>query len=117
MICPVPLVSYMGVEPKIGVVGKPPYHPFVHRVFHEIHTPSILGVFPLFLETPMYNPFTIDFQRFLLLDFVFRDILIRPKKSESDKWKMDAEATHILQGWAPEIIINSMVVSGSPKRW
>ena len=31
--------------------GKPPNHPFVHRVFH--YKPSILGVFPLFLETPI----------------------------------------------------------------
>ena len=42
----------MGVEPKIGVV-TPPKHPFIHRVFHEIN-PSILGVLPLFLETPMW---------------------------------------------------------------
>ena len=32
-------------------VENPPNHPFVHRVFH--YKPSILGVFPLFLETPM----------------------------------------------------------------
>ena len=38
----------MWVFPKIVV---PPNHPFVHRVFH--YKPSILGVFPLFLETPI----------------------------------------------------------------
>ena len=31
-------VNYMGVEPKI-VFFSPPNHPFVHRVFHEIHHP------------------------------------------------------------------------------
>ena len=41
----------LGVNPKIG--GKPPNHPFVHRVFHEINHP-FWRVFPLFLETPIY---------------------------------------------------------------
>ena len=45
------------VFPKIGV---PPNHPFVHRVFH--YKPSILGFFPLFLETSIYfglSPFPV----------------------------------------------------------
>ena len=37
--------------PKIGVF--PPNHPFVNRVFH--YKPSILGVFPLFLETTLVD--------------------------------------------------------------
>ena len=38
--------------PKI--VGKiPPNHPIVYRVFHYFHH-LFLGVFPLFLETPIY---------------------------------------------------------------
>ena len=41
------LRSNMGVEPKIGV-GYPQNHPFVHRGF-PLFSPSILGVFPLFL--------------------------------------------------------------------
>ena len=40
----------MGVNPKIGV--GPPKHPFVHRVWNHCK-PSILEVFPLFLETPI----------------------------------------------------------------
>ena len=44
--------EYMGVEPK-NRGKKPLNHPFVHRVFHYI--PSILGVFPLFLETPTWR--------------------------------------------------------------
>ena len=36
--------------PKI--VGFPPNHPCFNRVFHDVH-PSILGVFPLLLETPI----------------------------------------------------------------
>ncbi len=53
----------MGVEPKIGV--GPPNHPFVHRVFQ--YKPPILGVFPLFLETPECctkpKPIIRNFQR------------------------------------------------------
>ena len=41
---------YMDVEAKIGVQGKPPNHPFVHRVFH--YKPSILGT-PIFGNTHM----------------------------------------------------------------
>ncbi len=40
----------MWVFPKIMV---PPNHPLKNRVFH--YKPSILGVFPLFLETPMWE--------------------------------------------------------------
>ena len=49
-----PLVP--GEIPSIWVFPKimvPPNHPFVHRVFHH-NKPSILGVFTLFLETPIY---------------------------------------------------------------
>ena len=35
---------------KIGFL--PPNHAFVHRVWNH-YKPSILGVFPLFLETPI----------------------------------------------------------------
>ena len=40
--------SHLGVNPRIGVVKPPPNHPFVHRGF-PLFSPSILGVFPLFL--------------------------------------------------------------------
>ena len=39
-----------GCFPKI--VGFPPNHPFFHRVFFPLFSPSILGETPLFLETP-----------------------------------------------------------------
>ena len=38
----------MGVSKNME---KDPNHPFVHRVFQ--YKPSILGVFPLFLEIPL----------------------------------------------------------------
>ena len=41
------LVWYMGVNPKI--MGNPPNHPFVHRVFHEINHPFWGVLPPLFL--------------------------------------------------------------------
>ena len=41
-----------GVEPEIGVGNYPPNHPFVHRGLEPLFSPSILVVFPLFLETP-----------------------------------------------------------------
>ena len=42
-------VLHVGVDPKI--MGKPPNHPFVHRVFHDFHYP-FWGFSP-YLETPM----------------------------------------------------------------
>ena len=54
--------AYLGIH-NMGVsknMGKPPNHPFVHRVFP--YKPSILGVFPLFLETP--NMITVGFLGF-----------------------------------------------------
>ncbi len=46
--------SYECEEPKIGVVKHPPNHEFVHRVF-RLFSPSILGVFPLFLVQHPYE--------------------------------------------------------------
>ena len=43
---------YMDVSENSGCC-YPPNHPFVHRVFHY-KSSSILGVFPLFLETPIF---------------------------------------------------------------
>ena len=43
----------MGVEPKIGVVLLPQIIHF-NRVLNH-YKPSILGFFPLFLETPIYS--------------------------------------------------------------
>ena len=46
----------MGVEPKIRVFN-PPNHPFVHRVFISLFSPSILGIksTPIFGSTPIYT--------------------------------------------------------------
>ena len=41
---------HLGVSKNMG---KPPNHPFVHRVFH--YKPSILGEKTLFLETPIWG--------------------------------------------------------------
>ena len=45
---------HVGVEPKI-VGGKLPKSSHLFIEFGTIITPSILGFFPLFLETPMLN--------------------------------------------------------------
>ena len=46
---------YMWVFPKIVVVFAPNHHPLNNRGF-PLFSPSILEVFPLFLETPIYSP-------------------------------------------------------------
>ena len=45
----IPIIQYMGVSKKMG---KPPNHPFVHRVFHYFHHP-FWGVYhPYFWKHP-----------------------------------------------------------------
>ena len=59
----------LGVEPKIW--ENPPNHPFVHRVWNH-YKPSILGVFPLFLETPSWIQLLRFFFGGILFFFFFK---------------------------------------------
>ena len=68
----------------------PPNHPLKNRVFHYVH-PSILGVFPLFVKTPMY---------WLAWEAWFLDFWV-PLEDEGSKHSDPLEALWWIAHWRP----------------